>query len=296
MGDSVAVGPLMPELWLLSPNDHGSLFGAFQTAEIQGALRRASGGAEVLLGPGTLHALLILPTLSVFEPTRTDAILNRAVRPFLKSVSRAGTLAHYFGRDWFSVRHRPVAAIGFAHSAGTQRTMVEVSVGVTRSVFPRERPSHRGRTPSFLAELASNELTVEGIADRIESGVAVAHQLTSHHEPLPRASSASRGDAFLMTARPSELSISRQEPIGPIGIGRDGEGTPRIAGEFMASVDALLAFEAQVFAADFGRNRARVRERVAAAFSQRFPAQSSALFGVQPDALIELVAAWHAAP
>src|SRR5205085_8571540 len=97
------------------------VLGAFQRAcEVKTELpisRRASGGAAVRAGPGTVHVVVAIPA-----PEDPKKILNRLVRPLLKAITKQSIIASYFGRDWVSAGHRPVAYVSFAHHSPTRRT------------------------------------------------------------------------------------------------------------------------------------------------------------------------------
>jgi hypothetical protein len=268
----------IPELWLLEPTSTATLAGAFQASEWP--LRRASGGTEVVIGPGVVHVLLSLPAPSAFEAIRVDAILNRHVRPVLRAISRSGPLAHYFGRDWISASHRPVALVGFAHEARTQRTLFEAFVAVNRSVLPRPRASYRDREPATIAELAGRSIATDEIADRIERAVLDAHGLTADARTLPEPSA-----SLPWAPRPRAWSRVHEEAIGPIGIGLDDGGHVRLGGELTVSFDALGRLEAALDSIDRGSAAA-----VARAVEEALGSTSVALFGVRSlDSLVALV-------
>lgn len=273
------------ELWLLEPTTPATVFGAFQPGE---APRRASGGAEVALGPGTLHAMLALPSLAMLEAARPAVILNRAVRPFLRALTRKGALAHYFGRDWISAAGRPLALAAFAHEAATQRTLVEISVSVDASCMPRARSSYRDAAPATLAGLGA-PITVSEVAERTLRAVLDAYGLAAEERPLPDDAELA-SIAHVVPQRPSLMTV-HEDAIGPIGIGEDADGAVRFGGELMASFDAIASLEAAL--------RGVPRADVAAIQSlvERSLARPEvALFGVRAlDAFVELVHAPDAA-
>lgn len=274
----------LPELWLLEPTTTGTLSSALQAStDAPNAFRRASGGAEAELGPGVLHVLLSLPAPSIFEPIRVDAILNRHVRPLLRAISRTGALAHYFGRDWISARHRPVALLGFAHESATQRTLIEAFVGANLAACARPRPSYLGHSPATLAELVGRPVDVGELADRVEEAVLDAHGLTAESRPLPVPTSPEPPCA----PRPREWTRTHAHEggIGPISIGVDSAARIRIGGELCVSFDALTALEARLESTDRADPAL-----VAAVVEQALGASSVALFGVRSlDAVVSLV-------
>ena len=108
------------ELFLGVPSDEGLVFGSFD----RGPLKRGSGGAAELVGPGTVWVQLVIAR-PIVDVTR---LLNRYVRPLLAAMSKLGPPARYFGRDFVSVDHRPAARIAFAHDAVTNRALFEAFV------------------------------------------------------------------------------------------------------------------------------------------------------------------------
>lgn len=273
------------ELWIVEPSSRATLRSSTQlhpSTEETDTFRRASGGAEVATGPGVLHTLLLLPQLSLLEAVRTDVILNRLVRPLLRAISRSGALAHYFGRDWISAKHQPVAQVAFAHDAATQRTLIEAFVSVNQSACPRVRSSYLGREPTTLAQLVGRELMTSEVADKIERSYLEAYGLTRAEETLP-------SDVVTEPApkRPTEWSCVHEEAIGPLGIGIDEGGHLRLGGELMISFDALSRLESELDALGAERrDRTKVERIVEAAWG----ASDVALFGVQSlDHVVSLV-------
>jgi len=266
------------ELWIVEPTASATMFGAYQPTA---APRRASGGAEVALGPGTLHVMLALPSLAMLELARPAVILNRAVRPLLRALTRKGALAHYFGRDWISAAGRPIALVSFAHEAATQRTLVEVSVSVSQSCISRARASYRGAAPATLEELGG-PISVSEVADRVSRAVLDAYGLAPEARDLPDDAELAAAPTF--AARPTLTNV-HEDAIGPIGVGPDADGTLRFGGELMASFDALAALETSLREID----RADVAA-IQAAVERALARPEVALFGVRAiDAFVELV-------
>jgi lipoate-protein ligase A len=247
--------------------ERGIILGAFQRVgdAPPGApvARRATGGAAVGVGEGTLHVVLGLSSPSALMPCDEDKILNRHVRPLLRALTRSGALAHYFGRDWLSVGHRPVAYVAFAHLRATGRTVVEAFVAVSTPFAIEERASYMGKAPGTLDELRGAKM------DRAK---------------LERAVRAAFGDTLTPIAGP--LSIAPVDPpaeppweatvdeaIGPLRAGRDAKGAVRLGGELMASADAVEELETRLHDAP--------RQDLDALVEGVFGAPRTALFGVK---------------
>lgn len=266
------------ELWIVEPTSPATLLGAFQPGE---APRRASGGAEVALGPGTLHVMLALPSLAMLE-ARPSVILNRAVRPFLRALTRKGALAHYFGRDWVSAAGRPVALASFAHEAATQRTLVELSISVHATCMPRTRASYRDAEPATLASLGGS-ITTSEVGDRALRAVLDAYGLAPEERAFP--DDGELGVAMHpVPARPT-LTTVHADAIGPIGVGADATGTLRFGGELMASFDAIASLESSLRGVERGDVAV-----IQSAVERSLARPEVALFGVRAlDAFVELV-------
>ena len=159
------------ELVVAVVGDEGLLLGAFQRASTvplvgPGATmsRRGSGGPEVHVGPGTVYVGLALANPGALVPCDERRIVNRYVRPLLRALTRTGSLAHAFGRDWVSVAHRPAAWVGFGHDATTRRTLFEAFVAVRTPFARTERGSFRGHAPATLEAIAGKAIDPEAIA------------------------------------------------------------------------------------------------------------------------------------
>jgi hypothetical protein len=222
------------ELVVTAPSESVVVRGAFERPNA-GELRRGSGGAAVRVGPGTLWIQLSLPRPDALVACPPGAIVNRYVRPLLRTLTRVtGTPASYFGRDWVSVAHRPVAAVGFAYEARTGRTLFEAIVGVNEPFATEARPSFRGKSPVTLAELAGAVDPLR-LAAAIEEAYAVAN-----HEPTI-GSTNPPGEAI-----EPPWTAFREEAIGVVAAGPDRHGRLRIGGEIMGAYDVVaeLASEA----------------------------------------------------
>jgi hypothetical protein len=247
------------ELSIALARDHTVLLGAFQRAAGLGVAsgtplaRRGSGGPEVRIGPGTVHVALALEnpgSLTVCDETR---IVNRHVRPLLRALTRAGgtgAAAHFFGRDWISVSHQPIAWVGFAHDSATRRTLFEAFVAVRTPFALAGRGSFRGALPGTLESVAGatvNEARlVQAIADAYAHDVAaVALEALDVVPPLD--------DDVI--SDPQWVAVV-DEVIGPLGAGPDARGVFRVGGDLLVSRDALARLETRAASAaedDLGR-------------------------------------------
>jgi hypothetical protein len=249
------------ELWVAVARDAAVLPGAFQRGMGDARLRRGSGGPVVTLGAGTLHVVFApaspqaLGPRGAFDETR---IVNRLVRPLLRGLTKAGFLAHFFGRDWVAVAHAPVGWVGFAHDATSRRAVFEAFVGVTTPFAPPGRPSFLGKTPVALAPAG----TVD--AERLASAIVDAYAKAYDAEVVP----ISPDDPFAETVAPGAgpranrdrchgndlaeapgpaadppWAATMDEAIGPIGAGPDSRGIFRVGGDLLVSRDALARLE-----------------------------------------------------
>jgi hypothetical protein len=238
--------------------DDAVLLGAFQRAAGLGIAsgasvqRRGSGGPEVRVGPGTVHVALSLAHPASLVACDEKHIVNRTVRPLLRALTKAGGTgapAHYFGRDWVSIAHRPVAWVGFAHDATTRRTLFEALVAVRTPFAVTERGSFLGKPQATLEGLAGAAVDeaklAQAIADAYSRGVEVV--------PLdgPDGSAvdpAAEGDP--------PWAATVEEAIGTLGAGVDAQGVFRVGGDLLVSRDALARLEARAATAgeeDLGR-------------------------------------------
>lgn len=218
------------ELEIGFASDDGVLLGAFQRAcdaPGENAIVRGTPGAAVRVGRGTLHVLLSLARLACNE----DQNLDRHVRPILRA-----TTAQYFGRDWISLAHRPVAHVGFAHERATGRTVVEAFIAVRTPFAFATRASHLGKSPATLEEIRGDEIDdaklVESIIDAYgDERIALAR---------------AAGAVETITNVDPPWSARVDEAIGPVCAGRDARGRLRVGGEWMASFDAVRDLEARI--------------------------------------------------
>ncbi|MDI1448091.1 hypothetical protein [Polyangium sp. 6x1] len=128
-------------------------------------LRRATTGTAAWLGGRGLVITLALPHVAALVTDATPrTLLNRNVRPLLGAFTRAGMLAHYFGREWITLRRRPAALLGFDVTA-SGAVLVEAFVGYDAAIaLPREITTESegevdrflGKEPASLAGLSTD--------------------------------------------------------------------------------------------------------------------------------------------
>jgi len=267
------------ELWITTPADEAIVLGAFQrtsslglgAASARPVVRRASGGAAVAIGPGTLHVVLALARPGALVPCDPARLVNRYVRPLLRALAKSGASASYFGRDWVSVAHRPVAAVGFAHDATTDRAAIEAFVAVTTPFAVEPRASFLGREPTTLATAADRAFELEPLARAIGAAYAAAYDREVAAMPFDETPARGREDAD------PPWEAVQMEAIGPVAAGVDRGGVLRVGGDFMASRDAVRGLE-QVLA---DLPEAADEARIGAAVDAAFTAPGVALEGVR---------------
>lgn len=219
--------------------ESGSILGAFQRScdDPRASFVRASGGSSLSVAEGTIHVALALATHDALVSCTREQILNRYVRPLLRALTKVGALAHYFGRDWISVLHRPAAFVGFAHDAASARTSFEAFVGVREPLWTEVRASHAGKSPASLEELTGKALEPERVAAAIEQAYSQAYG------PLPRTERSA--PARSVTHQPP-WKAEVAEAIGAVCAGPDAAGTLCVGGELMISRDAISSLETAV--------------------------------------------------
>jgi hypothetical protein len=234
------------ELWVALAGDEALLIGAFQRGagmpEGWSLIRRGSGGPAVVVGRGTVHVALALAHPGALLAGDEKRIVNRSVRPLLRALNRslgAGHPAHFFGRDWVSVAHRPAAWVGFAHDATTGRTLFEAFVSVRTPFALVERRSFLGRAHGTLESITGRAFEPARIADAIVEAYANGPEAVALDAPSPDPVEADdlRADP-LWTA-------TCEEAIGTLGAGPDARGTFRVGGDLLVSRDALARLEAR---------------------------------------------------
>jgi hypothetical protein len=258
------------ELWIAIASDEGRLAGAFQRlADPAGGgplrTRRGSGGPEVRVGPGTVHVMLALASPGALFPCDEKRIVNRSVRPLLKALARVGALAHFFGRDWVSVHHRPAAWVGFAHDATTRRTVFEAFVAVRTPFHLDLRPSFLGKPPGTLEEILGKPVDPQRLADAIADAYIVAWGADAF-EIAVAADATGVDEAATDTRGPADppWTATIEEAIGVLGAGPDATGAFRVGGDLLVSRDALARLEARVAALADGAIAGAVDDSLAA--------------------------------
>jgi hypothetical protein len=243
------------ELWVATARDEAVLLGAFQRSagmtEARTLLRRGSGGPEVLVGEGTVHVVLALVHPAALEACDEKRIVNRSVRPLLRALTKTGSLAHFFGRDWVSVAHRPAAWVGFAHDSATRRTVFEAFVAVRTPFALAQRASFLGKPHGTLESIAGSPV------DPARLGRAIVDAYLAKHGAEAVALPAAE-----VSRQPEDPRIdppwvaTMEEAIGTIGAGADSAGAFRIGGDLLVSRDALARLEVGIVSArdeDVGR-------------------------------------------
>ncbi len=170
--------------------------------------RRATAGTAAHVGDEGIVWTLALPHVAALFPDATArTLLNRNVRVVLAGLRRVGGLAHYFGREWVSVRHRPAALLGFEVSPGGA-VLIEViasmdsplaipealATGVERAVdrWLDKAPAGLGEVlggDAFAIARAVMETVAQQAATPIEAAPPVASstlgQVTDARSPMP---------------------------------------------------------------------------------------------------------------
>lgn len=206
-------------------------------------IRRGSGGAEARVGPGTVWLQLALASPSALVACTPGRLLNRYVRPLLRALTKLGALAHYFDRDWISASKTPIAAVSFAHDAGTGRALVEAFIAVDAPFALRDRPSFLGKPARTLRALAIGaDVDAARVADAVSDAYQGAYGVSATTRALPSDLAGTRTPGGDPRGEPPWLA-TRDEAIGVVAAGLDGEGRLRVGGELMASRDAIARLE-----------------------------------------------------
>jgi lipoate-protein ligase A len=220
------------------------------TARAVPVTRRASGGPAVWIGPGTVHVLLALPRPDALVAGNAAQLANRYVRPLLAALSRLlpgeRARAHFFGRDWVTVAHRPASWIGWAHQASTGRSIVEAFVALSHPFalpaqldgYPaRAADAYLGKAPSTVAEAAGRSFDVNEVMEAIGDAYERAYP--------GRIERRTAGDEELRVAagdvRPP-FDALEEAAIGFVGAGA-AQGRLELGGDFFASLDLLPELE-----------------------------------------------------
>ena len=228
------------------PTDEAVVLGAFQRAsemerEAQSLFRRGSGGGAARVGPGTVWIQLALTRPDALVPCTADKLLNRYVRPLLRALTKvASTQASYFGRDWISAVHRPVALVSFAHEATTNAALFEAIVAVSTPFATEDRPTFLGKPPAMLEGVTGRSIDRRRVLEAIADAYRGMATDVIEREPSP---SRAEDLAKAVVADEPSWSATREEAIGLVAAGRDATGKLRVGGELISSCDALARLE-----------------------------------------------------
>lgn len=236
------------ELWVAVARDEALVIGAFQRGAPmptdRAMVRRGSGGPEVLVGTGTVHVALALAHPGVLEACDEKRIVNRCVRPLLRALTKVGSHAHFFGRDWVSVAHRPAAWVGFAHDATSRRTLFEAFVAVSTPFATTERPSFLGKRHGTLESIGGHTIDPMAVAGATVDAYLAKYDAEAADVAPPQAAH----DGGDPRADPPWVATC-EEAIGTLGAGPDARGVVRVGGDLLVSRDALARLESRIVGA-----------------------------------------------
>jgi hypothetical protein len=163
-----------------------------------------------------VHVVVALRRLGEIVACEPRSILNRHVRPLLGALGGA-----YFGRDFVSVGHRPVAYVAFGHHARTGRTVFEAFVAARTRFDVGARASLMGKEPATL------ERDPGEVAAAIVASYAKAWKLEAVEAPFD--------DEPPIT---SDAAL-RAEPAWLASVEEVRADRTAVGGELMASSDAI---------------------------------------------------------
>lgn len=210
-------------------------------------IARRTGGVAAFGGEGVAYLAMRLRSASVFLDCPPNRVLNRNVRGALVGLSTAGVAAHYFGRDFLSVRQRPAVLATWTRGEGGVVDL-EYFVSVTRTFDAAEfllsgdeyGKRWQGKKLITLEEAWGRAPDVDELVDRIvrrgyteKYGMAFAEGTPARDGAIPQ-----------RHLPPPELTWSRRHeiPIGSVEAGLRTMGgvveSVHLAGDFMA--DASL--------------------------------------------------------
>lgn len=257
-------------------------------------LRRATTGTATYIGGRAVVWSLALPTVStLMRDASPRTLLNRNVRGFLRGFRGAGAAAHYFGREWIALKHRPGALLGL--DIGPQgEVLLEVLAGYDEPIAipaglsaPEEREVERwqGKSPAALAEVLPPGRAPENVAEMVIESVAAQAGARLRHARLeqePGLGEAARASGSSMSERdpiPEGLVSAppRRVPIGWIEAAATpaGSAEPRrawVGGDMLTSVWGL---------AEMARAAASGEERPSSAFQDRIALEGALLEDVE---------------
>jgi hypothetical protein len=219
-------------------------------------IRRATSGTAAYIGRRAVLFSLALPHVAALVPDASPrTLLNRNVRGFLKGLGRAGVSAHYFGREWISVKHRPVALLGFEASRGGA-VLIEVVAGIDAPIgLPAEiategeRAVDRwlGKEPASLEEVIGAAIAPEVLAEQVVQGVAKHAAATLEHIAAPSGAGAAREVTNAGDPVPAGFTLG---PMVKVPIGWVETAFEPVSGRVWLGGDVLSpAFAVQAIAA-----------------------------------------------
>jgi hypothetical protein len=264
-------------------------------------IRRATTGPAAYFGGRAVVWTLALPAVtSLMRDASPRTLLNRNVRGFLRGFRGAGTAAHYFGREWITLRQRPGALLGFDIGPRGE-VLLEVLAGHDESIAipaglstqaEREVERWQGKSPAALADVLPAGRAPADIAEVVIESVAAQASARLRHARLDleleqgQAERASSASMSALDPIPEGLvpAPPRRVPIGWVEAAASpaGSAEPRrawVGGDMLTSVWAL---------AEIARAAASGEERPSSGFQDRI-ALEGALFddveGALRDAL-----------
>lgn len=196
-------------------------------------IHRATTGAEAHIAGAAVWWSLALPSVrTLFPDATTDTLLNRNVRGFLRGFTACGALAHFFGRDVISVRHRTGAILGY-DVLDDGRVLLDVIAGWTdalslpdgsRAELRRDGPRPEGVALQGLVQGRQPE----AFAQAVMEAVAVRAQ-----QRLEHVGERAIDGAAPTWVEPAEVGSVRV-PIGWVEAGVV-RGAPWLGGDLLAS-------------------------------------------------------------
>ncbi len=211
--------------------------------------RRATAGTAAFVGRQAIVWTLALPHVAALVADATPrTLLNRNVRGFLRGLRRAGAAAHYFGREWISLRHRPAVLLGF-EATPDGAVLMEVMAGVDASIAlpgalatAGEQAVDRwlGKVPAGLGDvMAGDPLEIAGsVMSAVSLFAAEADERMPAIEIAPLSPVIHEDDPM-----PSGFvaGVGERVPIGWIDVGVGPSGAVWIGGDVLVPAYARTA-------------------------------------------------------
>lgn len=265
------------ELSVHSLSGEALVLGAFQRATTDGQgddprplVRRVSGGPTIAVGEGTIYLVLALDRPDALTSCDAAKLVNRYVRPLLRALTKLGATAHYFGRDWVSVMHRPAGEVVFAHDASTGRSVVEAFVALRSPFEIAPRESFLGKEPGTLETITKRRFEIGNVIDAIVTAYLSAYDRERKDlPPLPKSK-------LPEPRRDPPWAATGEAAIGEIGAGPDATKAFRVGGDLLASRDALANLEEHL-----ALGRPADRQEISRIVSQSLAAPGVVLDGVR---------------